>query len=133
MKSRFPKRDLNISKIRDNEEGHMKPHASDRSGLRNKTVFFALVTGCFMLFSGHALALDVIDHFDGDSLNKTIWEASTKRGDGHLNQKQGHLEYTVMDPTAEDSFKSLLRARGALQCQLGGKDRLVQQHQSLPD
>jgi len=90
----------------------MKPHASDRSGLRNKTVFFTLVTGCFMLFSGHALALDVIDHFDGDSLNKTIWEASTKRGDGHLNQKQGHLEYTVMDPTAEDSFKWLLRARG---------------------
>ena len=90
----------------------MKPHASGRSGLRNKTVFFALVSGCFMLFSGHALALDVIDHFDGDSLNKTIWEASTKRGDGHLNQKQGHLDYTVMDPTAEDSFKWLLRARG---------------------
>jgi hypothetical protein len=55
----------------------MKPHASDRSGLRNMTVLFALLTGCFMLLSGHALALDVIDHFDGKSLNKTIWEAST--------------------------------------------------------
>ena len=62
----------------------MKPYADDRSGLRSKAVFFALVTWCLMLFSGHALAIDISDNFDDNKKDSAIWEGVTKRGDGHL-------------------------------------------------
>jgi len=92
----------------------MNLYAEFRADRRIRKVVLALLAGCFMLLSEHALAIDISDDFDDNKKNTAIWGADTKRGDGHLNEVHGHLEFTVTSPIvkSEDTFKRLLKARG---------------------
>ena len=93
----------------------MKPYADDRSGLRSKAVFFALVIWCFMLFSGYALALDVSDNFDDNIEDKALWGPDDGYGNGVLTETNHRLEYTVSTPAADGDYtwRWLIASQGA--------------------
>ena len=90
----------------------MKTYAQFRPREMMKTAIFALLAGCILLLSGHALAADIGDDFSDNLKNKTIWGKDSIYGNGVLKEINQRLEYAVSTSTAEDSAKRLLIARG---------------------
>lgn len=61
----------------------------------------ALIPAFFCL--GQALAETVVDDFNDGIQDPAIWGTDVPKGHGHLNETNGHLEYTCGTGTKEDS------------------------------